>query len=403
MIRRLKALAVNSAVVLLACAIGYLLIEVVFFRIVLPLSPPGLRTYLPETADVLAQNSKSGFAPHNYVAIFGDSYAKGIGDWLLEAGDNRALPFHSVPIIHDRLRRDVLSFGRNDTGSAEALVRTPTHILEGSNCFLFPHIDDPVGIVVYFYEGNDIHDNLLFLTKVNAAYGGTDAARIDRYLSEVYASLASWRCHLHLADMTSRTVKLHYYLLKYGELFAETNKVRANSLLLAGGTTAAPYLQGPAVDLSDENIIAGVRVFDRSLAWLRQRFAGVPVTIVYIPAPLSIYHIDGPKAFFYSRQVARGASPFGEIPVATIERNSTLMCDLVRQASVSHGAEFVDARPALRAAAQTQIIHGPRDWFHFNRIGYTVLGNLVADHLGHPGVSSGGACAAAAPQTSAAQ
>jgi hypothetical protein len=384
MARWLKAMAVNSVLVLVACVIGYLLIEIVYFRVILPTSPPGLSTYLPETADIIAQNSKSGPVPHDYIAILGDSYAKGIGDWMLEAADNRALPFHSANVIHDRMRRDVASFGRTDIGSADALVRTPTHLLEGGNCILFPHIDDPASIVVYFYEGNDIRDNLLFLTKVNATYGGTDSARIDRYLSEVYAAFSRWRCHLHLGDMVARTVKLRYYVLRYGPRFADANKVQVNSLRMAGRTATAPYLEGPAVNASAEQIADGVRVFDRSLAWLRRRFVDIPVTVVYIPGGLSIYQFAGEKAFSYSRALAGNSQPFGEVPVAMIERNSALMCDMIRQASVDHGAGFIDARPPLRDAARTQFVHGPRDWFHLNRAGYTILGNLVADRLSHP-------------------
>jgi hypothetical protein len=35
-------------------------------------------------------------------------------------------------------------------------------------------------------------------------------------------------------------------------------------------------------------------------------------------------------------------------------------------------------RPALRAAAATTVIHGPRDWNHFNNAGYRVLGETLA-------------------------
>jgi hypothetical protein len=390
-------MAVNSAVVLVACVIGYLLIEIVFFRIVVPYWPPGISTYLPETADILAQNSKAGLVPHNYIALMGDSYAKGVGDWMLEANDDRGRLRHTANIIRDGLGRDVASFGRNDSGSAEALVRMPTRLLEGSHCLLFPDIEDPASIVVYFYEGNDIRDNLLFLSRVNAAYGATDAAQIDRYLSEVYAVFSPWRCHLHLADTTARTVKLQYYLLVYGKHFADTNAERVNTILLTEGTAKAPYLEGPAVDMSEEQIAAGVRVFDRSMAWLRRRFAHVPVTVVYIPGGLSIYRFAGDKAFYYSRTIGGTASPFGEVPVATIEKHSALICGLIRQASIDHSAGFIDARPALQAAARTQLIHGPRDWYHLNRAGYAALGDLVVDRLSHPGSSQNGDCAILRP------
>jgi lysophospholipase L1-like esterase len=35
-------------------------------------------------------------------------------------------------------------------------------------------------------------------------------------------------------------------------------------------------------------------------------------------------------------------------------------------------------RPALREAAAGALIHGPRDWNHFNAVGYRVLGEALA-------------------------
>jgi len=58
----------------------YFVAEFVFFRVLLPSMPLQLRPHLPDVADVLVQNSKSSFVPHDYVALLGDSYAEGIGD-----------------------------------------------------------------------------------------------------------------------------------------------------------------------------------------------------------------------------------------------------------------------------------------------------------------------------------
>jgi hypothetical protein len=151
MAHRARLAIVNLLLVLASLTVAYLMCELILFRLVLPTWPPGVRTYLPETADVLVQNSKAGAVPHDYIAVLGDSYSEGVGDWLIEAGDDRSKPFHSANVIHDMMHRDVVSFGREGIGSAEALVRMPTHILEGSKCFLFPTIGDPSRLVVYFY------------------------------------------------------------------------------------------------------------------------------------------------------------------------------------------------------------------------------------------------------------
>jgi hypothetical protein len=355
--------------------------------------PPGVRDYLPETTDVIAQNTKSGVAPRNYVALFGDSYAEGMGDWLIDNFADPNLPFSAANIIHDSLQRDVASFGREDLGSAEAMVRLPTHILEGSKCAMFPQFDDPTDIVIYFYEGNDIRDNLVFLIKVKAAYGATGAAQIDRYLSEEYATFALWRCHLHLMDTIGRMGKLYYRLLRYGKKFEEVNAYHANSIVIGDKLVSAPHLEGPGLDATDQQLVAAAGVFDRSLAWSLRRFPRARVISVYIAAPLSVYRFADDNVFVWSRKLVGDALPFGKAPFAQVERNNTRLCELIRDASKEHGVEFVNTTPAFRAAASKQPIHGPQDWHHLNRAGQILLGTLVADRLKRGGAPSDTECA----------
>jgi hypothetical protein len=67
----------------------YVTLEYALFRVALPYLPVDVRMHLPDIVDVLAQNSKAGYLPHDYVALLGDSYAEGLGDWLLQQGGDR--------------------------------------------------------------------------------------------------------------------------------------------------------------------------------------------------------------------------------------------------------------------------------------------------------------------------
>jgi hypothetical protein len=68
------------------------------------------------------QNSKDHYVPHDYIALLGDSYAAGVGDWLLAGGGLSDKPYHSANVIHDLTHRDVASFGRVNIGSAQMMV-----------------------------------------------------------------------------------------------------------------------------------------------------------------------------------------------------------------------------------------------------------------------------------------
>jgi hypothetical protein len=372
----------NAALVIASLLVGYFVLELAFFRVLLPTARLAVRPHLPELADVLMQTSKSQYIPRDYIAVLGDSYAEGIGDWLLDLGGNEARPFHSTHIIHELTGRDVVSFGKGGAGSAEALVLRPTSIIASGGCISFPSIDVPSRIVAYFYEGNDLEDNLGFARKVQAAQGRTDAPAIDAYLRDDYGTFAAWRCRLYLADTIGRMIKFAYQWrwAHYDNIFRPRPLgpvgPGTNQLEIAGQVMGAPVpLSGPALELSDDEIALGTLVLDRSLAWLRNRFPAVPVTMVYVPSPLSVYRVGSPVIYLLDHNTS------GTAPAAAVGRNSNRICKLVLEAALRHGADMLNARPQLRALAEKSAIHGPRDWGHFNETGYRALGQMVARHL----------------------
>ena len=108
---------------------------------------------------------------------------------------------------------------------------------------------------------------------------------------------------------------------------------------------------------------------------VRKHFAGVPITMVYVPSPLTIYRHAGEDVSFCSFFSS------GLVPKALSEQHHDRMRDMVARISADQRVDFVDATPALRAAASTSVIHGPRDWDHLNKIGYEALGTLVATYF----------------------
>jgi hypothetical protein len=383
---RLKTLSANLLVVFASIAITYLVCELLFFRVVLPRLPLNVRTHLPELADVLVQTSKSCYLPQDYVALLGDSYADGVGDWLLAANNNRAKPFHSAHVIHSLTGTDVVSFGRGPAGSAEGLVLRPARVFAISECYLFPSIEQPKRMFYYFYEGNDLEDNLAFIARARRRYGQSSPDPIGRVLAD-YAESSSWRCHRHFGDTLVRmaTFAVEFYLLKKDVY--RPSKIPGPQLTIAGSTLRAAPLQAPALSLSADDVREALAVFDPSLAWLRGRWPDVPVTIVYIPSPLTVYRDAvtdklkvlapfGPKGVSVAY-----ADPDGGSLTDIVVRRSDLICESIRAMSLRQGAAFMDTRPALRAAALGQPIHGPVDWGHLNEAGYRLLGKLVTDAI----------------------
>ncbi len=367
----------NSLLVLASVLTFYVAMEYALFRVLLPIAPLDIQTRIPELADVLTQTSKSAYLPHDYVALLGDSYAEGVGDWLLEKGSKLNGPFHSADVIHRITGRDVVSFGMRGAGSAEGLVLRTADAFPASRCSIFPEIEYPRQMFYYFYEGNDMEDNIKFLDKVEKRYGASDTDTIDRYLVEQYAASSFLHCHGQLADMTFKLAEFlsQVYISGYSVTQCGQWVESRNHLLVGGRTVETQALQGPAPHFSQEDIARAMRVFARSLAWLRQRFPAMPVTVVYVPAPLSIYRQAGEMVSFCS---TTGGGP---VRADVVRHHHDVMRDMVAQMSANAHVDFVDATPALRKAAETSVINGPRDWDHLNKTGYEVLGTLVASRV----------------------
>lgn len=144
------------------------------------------------TCRLLQQNSKEHYVPHDYIALLGDSYAAGVGDWLFVDGGLADKPYHSANVIHDLTHRDVASFGRVNIGSAQMMVDRVARILDDDYCYLFPPIERPRRFVVYFYEGNDISDNYELMLDDIKPHDRPLAPQIDAFLRNRYARTSAW-------------------------------------------------------------------------------------------------------------------------------------------------------------------------------------------------------------------
>ena len=129
-----------------------------------------LRLYgsIDKNLRILAQSSKKSTLPHEYIAIVGDSYAIGAGDWLEEI---RGTSFFGSPsyspahLIHKKTGIDVVSFGQGGVGSFGGIWKEPITQFLHINSVKNYHLSPPKYFLVFFYEGNDIYDNVGFLRK----------------------------------------------------------------------------------------------------------------------------------------------------------------------------------------------------------------------------------------------
>jgi hypothetical protein len=361
----------NTALVLTSLAVSYLAASFFLFRVALPHLSLNLRPHFPDLAEVFAQTSKAATEPRDWIALLGDSYAEGQGDGLLDAAGDRAKALHSAHVLQRLTGRDVVSLGTGGAGSAQAMVRMPARILNGG-CFLYPRLDPPRRMLVYFYEGNDLEENG-FIVRSAAPTGAVTRETIARYVGERYASPPALRC---FTDLGETAFKMAHFLITNAESWETLRKPSARNKVMVGGAAhAAPALQKPPLELDPRAVDASLTVFDVSLEWLARNFSAAAITVIYLPSPAAIYRNAEASVDVYVRW------PLNEVQslaVDDIYAASQRTCEQIRKLTLAQRVRFLDMRPALRAAAATTVLHGPRDWNHFNDAGYRVLGETLA-------------------------
>ena len=372
---------------------------------------------------VLGQSSKSSVIPKNYIALVGDSYAQGQGDWLKKMirsnryrGTNP--DYHSGHIIYRRTGTDVITYGMGGAGSIKGLVTAPiiSHLYINS---LWPYtLDQPKRILIYFYEGNDFIDNAPyhFIESLNARVGEAlyDTQHFDELLQKgalerypqykddspfrhfIFAGILGTGWENLKKEITRGKRKLKRWIksMKREQVYqtsfrskplpilrvslnspSKPGSSQQNIAVINGENVTLPaYLQGPPVTLQPKQMKRSLYIFERCLLFIARFFTQSEISIIYIPGPASVYSMVGPSITYEDGK--------GKVaPKETITRASQEGCRSIKEVAQRNEFQFLDTRPYFRELAKTKILHGPEDHQHLNRDGQTLLAEVIIKHI----------------------
>jgi hypothetical protein len=355
--------------------------------------PLRFQKYLPEDVKILAQSSKRGELPRTYIAVLGDSYAAGQGDWYDEAVRQDPFgnpPYHSAHVIHELTGLDVVTFGSPGAESADGIVYRPISVVEMLRSRGVA-LEMPSRLVIYFYEGNDFRGNLDFLARYwdsnedeytteamtrlfekifsegPRADGLIERLRHHELLRRIYVPKVFWVAWrdigLMLSDSENDTVTEKDQLIQL--------KTRATRL------RPPVRLQAPPMWFNSETTRKSLFVLEESMRYAMRYFNGSTFLIVYIPSPLVLYDLESASVKVTPPDgIGRAYS------VSEIYAMSDNLCNQVALVASRVGSSFLDLRPYARVRAKEHPLHGPNDWHHFNRLGYEALGSAVAKTVG---------------------
>lgn len=380
----------NILLALISVSVTYSVLEFLLIPVVINTSSLKTQSLFPPAMRILSQSSKESVVPRNYVLILGDSYAMGAGDWFESVDKNTNPPYHSAHVIHDLSGRDVISFGEAGAGSITSMAAVPVRRMLALKRF---GVGMPNTILVYFYEGNDITDNIGYLGRHFYHEYDEDKIYDKNYFRQFLDNEA--RGKVSIKRYTDR-LYLMGYMVKLYKAFKERleealrtkdagEEARAvplqndpvNEVIIRSGTFHVPdHLQSPALELNRDELDLSLYVMEQSLAYLTDYFRGVDVHIVYVPSPLSSYEIvsDRVTVQVYEKDIS-------SYPSEKVEEYHSYISGRVASIAGKYGAGFLDVTDKIREAGGGRFIHGPNDWKHFNETGYRILGEAVSDYL----------------------
>lgn len=374
---------------LLAC---WILLESLFFCCVANLFPYAARLNLGFGPYVLLQQSKAATEPRDYIAIFGDSYAFGAGDWFMQSQQQRHPRFHVTHVLHEQLGRDIVTFGIPGSSNVCGFLEDPISAMTYINATWRYSIDPPDDILLFFYEGNDISDNWLDIQARYLANGYrveqmADHAYFNQFVEQEMLAKNTigqrgrqmpWYENLFFSRFAALLIRGNEGMRAQREAIAALQPAAAgktNQILIDGKTVPIPDgISAPPIEMPTETFETSVQFLASVVGNVRTRFPTARISLVYLPAVSTTYRFTSPVINFY-QQSADHHTP------ASLLTFSDGLCQRVRGIAEQNGIGFDDARAPIAAAGRQQILHGPLDWSHFNEAGYRALAGDLADFL----------------------
>lgn len=393
---------VNISLAIVSTFFFILVMELIFPHLLhkLPLS---IYVGLDDGYKVLGQSTKKSVIPRDYIAIVGDSHALGTGDWFKQTVRKHKFSqgdYHSAHVLYNHTGRDIISYGALGSGSLRGLVSQPIGHFWHINSLRAFDLGDPEMILVYFFEGNDLNDNVIDLQGQYKDIIDPDLLYDTEYFKNfiqksvldvdpLYKTESPLKNFLFtrfliesVGDNVVNEIKRGYKRLKraIGNKVIELREgappkpvqVQSDTALIDGKEFPIPLnTQHPAMTLTVEETKQAIYVFEQSILFLSDYFKDSSIAVVYIPSPLSSYQWVSPTVTILTGK--------GNVTVKsdTIHKRSREICLKIEDIARKHNFKFADTRKFFRKAAAKEPIHGPRDWLHPNEKGYRALAEGV--------------------------
>lgn len=352
----------------------------------------------------IAQYSKSEIVPDRHIALIGDSNVYGFGPWLYDNSWSMKQPsFATHHLLHKLLNKEIIAFGYPGHGNMGSCLSTISEYDLLSNSWIWPKLKLPSQVLVFFYEGNDLENNLHELEHrgfkdLQQNFNETETKIREIIAIEEKNLVSNWSYLDHsafynIASGIFKNYKSKWFnsgpkkYIKEVRLINKNQseksilgKTSKNTALISDRVIELGSSEGPALHLSKYETDIALEVSKQSFQMIQNYFNDSTVVIVYLPSSLSIYSFinDSVHPTTFSLDGKKRDTNFSHVDV--IKRNDYLR-RRVKSIAESLQIEFMDTTEQFKEFGKSTVLHGPRDPIHLNRNGYEKLAEILANDI----------------------
>ena len=336
----------------------------------------------------------------NYIALLGDSYAQGNGDAYLNGTEDYSIGHH---LYNNNKNKNYLQFGRAGYGSISAVSNLIKIHKFSQDSFFIKDLKKPETIIFFFYEGNDLHSNIIEYKKFirnNEKISNYVSRRIEKntklntsdllesnfpilfFFGEFYYDFK----HLFKKIYEEKNFKeiKNLIISRIKKLFGYTivlnaekkdNKTWTNSIKNHSKINNIRPVEGAALHLTNEEILISLEIFFESILQIKFWSKIDKIYIVYLPSPISSYKWNEPIVF-HRRNYYDGDK------TTTNKKNSLnslFIRNKIKEFTSSNNIKFLDSTNFILEKGKNTILHGPLDWHHFNYDGYKNVSSYLIE------------------------
>ncbi len=403
---RLRRFAVNLTLSLAVCLLLIPVLEVGVFRMNAHRIPMRFHGFFLPFTYTFTQSSKQGVMPRNYIAIVGDSYAMGDGDWRITANPWTNPPFCSQHVLHDRLKRDVVNLGIGGGDCLRYTAIRPVAQFKFLQSTLLYRIEAPKIILVYFYEGglhrtintlklfyegrydmNRIYDPVYFRAFLDDMVKqkiprGLNQWILPRFVKGLVSGLFLRLTALKKTEdpeaLALQKISSQYAELSYSRYEKEAQEKIPDSAAIRAAVQglSRPEAGSPESKSQQEMLRLSLYVFEQSLVYLKSHFPETEFFVVHIPDISASYEAMAENET--ASEDHRQREPLHQDAAFAW---SDMIGARIQEITARTNIQSIDSRPAIRAASRNARVHGTIDGSHFNQRGYTALAEAILPYL----------------------